>query len=66
MSHRVTVATALLVATLCTVTATALHVGNASRAAPAVDVRAELQKRATELHRMALADVGQNRKVHAE
>jgi hypothetical protein len=66
MSQTVTIAAVLLVATLCTATATALHLGNASRAAAATDVRAELQKRATELHRMALADVGPNRKVHAE
>jgi hypothetical protein len=66
MSQTVTVAAALLVATLCIATATALYVGNASRGATAADARAELQQRATELHRMALAEVGQNRKVHAE
>jgi hypothetical protein len=66
MSQTITVAAALLVATLCTVTATALHFGSADRAATAAAVRAELQQRATELHRMALAEVGQNRKVHAE
>jgi hypothetical protein len=66
MSQTVTVAAALLVVTLCIVTATALHVGNTSRAATAAEARAELQQRATELHRMALAEVGQNRKVHAE
>ena len=66
MSQNVTVAAALLVATLCAATATALHFGHASRTATAVAVRAELQQRATELHRMALAEFGQDRKVHAE
>jgi hypothetical protein len=56
MSQVTVVAVALLIATLCTATATAVHVGSAglARASAADEARADLQRRATELHNMAL------------
>ena len=79
MSKTVAVVVALLVATLCTATATAVHVGNASvRAAAIEEARADLQRRAAELHRLALREASgdpsepievefkEPQKVHAE
>jgi hypothetical protein len=57
MSQVTVVAVALLIATLCTATATAVHVGSAgltARASAADEARVDLQRHATELHNMAL------------
>jgi len=79
MSQTVTVAAALLVATLCTATATAVHFNQAGARAAAMDeARADLQRRAAELHMLALRDASgdasetfetefkEPREVHAE
>jgi hypothetical protein len=57
MSQIAVVVAALLIATFCTATATAVHFGSVSpmaRPSAADEARAELQRRATELHMMAL------------
>jgi len=57
MSQVAVVAAALLIATFCTATATAVHVASAgatARASASDEARADLQRRATELHMMAL------------
>jgi hypothetical protein len=55
MSRSITVIVALLVATLCTATATAVHVGTV-RTAAVEEARTDLQRRATELHLLAIRD----------